>query len=372
ETDAARLLADPATLATYQIIVLGRNTEVFLTDDAVANLKKWLANSEGSLVCFRGAPASQIGQRLAELMPVRWTPGPETHYNVRLTGSARALDWLPAARAGMDPLADLPALATASRPEAAQALSVVLATAQVDPSGKPVPVISYHPVGSGRVVAVEGAGMWRWAFMPPDRQKQEGIYGSLWQSLVRWLVAQVGLLPSQRLSLRTDSISFDTGESVTATLLTRDWKGDPPQVELTGGQIEQPKRFASAPHGSYPGQYHVGLGRLEEGRYTLRVVGTDAHDPSAATAFDVRQSTVERLEIRTQPAVMAMIARESGGAVLDRVEPGKLAGQFRQYLARTRPQRVARTMAWDRWWALGGSLMLWAAAWSLRRRSGLV
>ena len=176
-------------------------------------------------------------------------------------------------------------------------------------------MISYQPVGSGRVVVVEGAGMWRWAFLPPERQKQEEIYGSLWQSLVRWLVAQVGLLPSQRLALRTDSISFNADESVTATLLARGWKGEPPQVELSGGPLERPRTFACVPHGSYPGQYHVGLGRLAEGRYALRVLGAEARDPSAATAFEVRQSTAERLDVRAQPAVMQMIARESGGAV---------------------------------------------------------
>ncbi|MCE5268371.1 MAG: hypothetical protein LLG00_10845 [Planctomycetaceae bacterium] len=370
ETDPTKLLADD--LASYQIVVLGRNTEVFLTDDALAKLRKWLVEAEGSLVCFRGAPTSQINQRLGELMPVRWTPTAEVHYNMQLTGTAQALHWLPVGRDGLNPLAELPPLAAAARPETAQALSVVLATGVVDASGKPAPVISYQPVGSGRSVAVEGAGMWRWAFLPPERQKQEEIYGSLWQSLVRWLVAQVGLLPSQRLALRTDSISLNTDESVSATLLTRDWKGDPPQVELIGGTLAGPRSFTCIPHGAYPGQYHVAVGRLDEGKYTLRMRGVDARDPSSATAFEVRQSTAERLDVRTQPAAMAMIARDSGGTALETVEPRLLAHEFHDYLTRTRPQRTARTMAWDRWWALSGALLLWATAWGLRRRSGLI
>jgi hypothetical protein len=48
-------------LAAYQIVILGRNAEVFLTDDALAKLRKWLVESEGSLVCFRG-PAAIRGQ----------------------------------------------------------------------------------------------------------------------------------------------------------------------------------------------------------------------------------------------------------------------------------------------------------------------
>jgi hypothetical protein len=219
---------------------------------------------------------------------------------------------------------------------------------------------------------VEGAGMWRWAFLPPDRQKEEEIYGSLWQSLVRWLVTQVGLLPSQRLSLRTDAITFRTDEAVRATLLARDWSGKPPQVELRGGQLKEPQPFPCVPHSSYPGQYNIGLGRLPEGRYTLNVLGTKEADSSATTVFDVRESTTERLDVRARPATMRLVAKESGGAVLETVEPRLLAKEFHQYLVRTRPQRTARTLAWDRWWMLTAALVLWGTAWGLRRRSGLV
>jgi hypothetical protein len=71
EKDAGTFLADGIALAAYQIVILGRNAEIFLTDDALSKLRKWLTEGEGSLVCFRGPPASQIGQRLGELMPMR-------------------------------------------------------------------------------------------------------------------------------------------------------------------------------------------------------------------------------------------------------------------------------------------------------------
>ena len=54
QTDAGRLLADPATLAKHQIIILGRDAEAFLSDDAVAQLRRWLNAGDGSVVCFRG------------------------------------------------------------------------------------------------------------------------------------------------------------------------------------------------------------------------------------------------------------------------------------------------------------------------------
>ena len=292
-------------------MILGRNAEAFLTDDALAKLRKWLTESEGSLVCFRGPPASQIGQRLGDLMPLRWAPAAESRFHVELTDAGQALRWLPVSGDGKSQLAELPSLATTARPEAAKALAVVLAKGVGGGTGQPSPMMVYQPVGSGRVVVVEGAGMWRWAFLAPEHQKQEEIYGSLWRSLVRWLVSNVGMLPSQRLALRADKLSFTTDENVTATLLVRDWSGDPPQVQLTGGPHARPQPFRCVPRGSYPGQFYVGLGRLPEGRYSLRVAGIDKNDVSGVAAFDVRGNLAERLDVCAQPNVMKMIARKA-------------------------------------------------------------
>ena len=173
----------------------------------------------------------------------------------------------------------------------------------------------------------------------PEHQQQEEIYGSLWRSLVRWLVANVGLLPSQRLALRADRLTFSTDEAATATLLVRDWSGEPPQVELSGGSAPQPQTFRCAPRGSYPGQYHVGLGRLPEGRYSIRVPGIDERELSGVAAFDVRGNLTERLDVGVQPNLMRLLAQQSGGEVLETVEPRLLAQQFDQHLRRTRPER---------------------------------
>lgn len=371
EKDAGKLLSDAGMLATYQIVILGRNAEAFLTDDALTNLRKWLAEGEGSLVCFRGPPAAQINQRLGELMPMRWTAASESRFHVQLTNAGQSLHWLPLTPSGENQLSDLPSLATSVRPEAAKALAIVLATGAAGNSAAG-PVMVYQPVGNGRVVVVEGAGMWRWAFLPPERQKQEEIYGSLWRSLVRWLVANVGLLPSQKWSLRADKLSFNTDENATATLLLRDPSAKSPQVTLTGGALEKPRHLACVPRGSSPGQYAVGLGRLGEGRYSLSIDGSDKNDLSAVATFDVRGDLSERLDVQAQPNVMKLVADGSGGAVLESAQPRLLAQQFDEHLGRTRPERITQTMAWDRWWVLIGALAIWGAAWGLRRRSGLV
>ncbi len=385
EKDAGKFLADRATLASYQIVILGRSAEVFLSDEALTRLTKWLNDDDGSLVCFRGAPSSKINQRLDALMPVRWTASAETRFRAQWTDAGQALRWLPG-EGDTDPLTAMPALATTAQPKVKPYVATVLATnaAGGSPpagghpaSGYPVPLVTYQAagsVGSGRVVAVEGAGMWRWAFLPPQHQDRDELYSSLWRSLIRWLVTNAGMLPSQRLALRFDKCTFNTEENAVVTLQVREdrWTGGTPQIELSGPALAQPQTVACKPLGSAPGQYLADFGRLGEGRYRVRVAGAGKDETAAEAAFDVRGNLKERLDVDAQPANMTRIAQDSGGAELAQAEPQELAKRFDEHIQRSRPERVIRTAAWDRWWLLVGAFALWGTTWGLRRWSGLI
>ncbi len=367
--NARELFRDGEGLDAYQIVVLGRDAEVYLGDKMLAPLKKWLAEESGSLVCVRGAPSSQISQRLGELLPVRWTPAREKRFRVQLTESGQSMRWLPAG-AEEDVLTKLPSLAMATQPERPKPLAVVLAAGAGE---NPNPVISYQPIGMGRVVVVEGAGMWRWAFLPAEHQEHDEVYGSLWRSLIRWLVANAGLLPSQQYALRSDKVTFGTSEQATATLLMHENRmGDVPQIELRGDVLKQPQTIDPLPSGTSPGQFRVVFGQLAEGRYRARVVGAADGDAAAIAAFDVRGSLTERLDIAARPDLMKLIADESGGVVLSSGDPNVLSLKFTEHLLASFPQRMLRVTAWDRWWVLVGVIGLWSLSWGLRRRTGLV
>jgi hypothetical protein len=374
EKDAGKFLADPASLASYQIVILGRRAEVFLSDESLTVLRKWLDTEDGSLVCFRGPPSSEINQRLDDLLPVRWTPSSETRFRAQWTEAGQELHWLPAGEG--DALAAMPSLAATARAEPKPYATTVLAASEAA-AGQSVPVVAYRPagaLGSGRVVVVEGAGMWRWAFLPPQHQDRDELYSAFWRSLLRWLVTNVGLLPSQHLALRADKATFNTEESASATLLVREnrWTGGLPHLELTGTEMKRPQTVACKPWGNTPGQYHADLGRLAEGRYRLRVAGAGKEELAAETALEVRGSLKERLDVAAQPATMTWIAQQSGGAVLERADPAQIARHFDEHLLRSRPERTVRTTAWDRWWVLAGMFVLWGGSWGLRRWSGLI
>lgn len=372
--DPQALLASPQGLASYQLVVLGRDAEVFLTPNLVERLRTWISRDGGSLICYRGAPMAQVPAELAKLLPVRWTPSRETRFRMRLTERGSDLSWLNPAESEEDVFSRLPSLATAAPAEQPKPLSVVLARSQAEQGPA---VVTYQSYGTGRVVAVEGSGMWRWAFLAPQYQQHDRVYESLWQSLLRWLVSSVGLVPGQDLVLRTDKVTYTTGESIAALLLTREQSGGGMglEVELTDEQDESTRKIAAVALGDEPGVYRVPFGALPEGRYHAAVTGSGGKAQSNSTAtvaFDVRPYSAEQLDVKARPDLMARISEQSGGAVLSADEPASLGDRFREHLARSRPERVRRITAWDRWWVLTGVFVVWGLAWGSRRSSGLV
>ncbi len=383
--DASEVLAEPYSfldgpegLAACQVVVLGRDAEVFLNDKILERLKHWVSHDGGSLVCYRGSPVARANQELAKMLPVRWTPARESRFRLRLTERGQEADWLASARVGDEGAFEkLPTLATMSSSENPKPLAVVLATSERE-SGQAL--VTYQPYGTGRVVAIEGAGMWRWAFLAPQFQQHDQVYSALWQSLLRWLISSVGLIPGQDQALRTDQVTYNTGESVSALLLMRKEgsKYAIPAVELLREGKLDGEKFTPVPLGDEPGVYRLAFGPLPTGRYRARVVATNKADnlkASAAlssTAFEVRPYFGEELDVKARPDLMRHISDETGGEILTTDTAAGLTDAFEKHLAQSRTERIRRLTAWDRWWVFLFVLSAWSVAWGLRRSAGLI
>lgn len=381
-TESSTILSDPRTLlddaeqmSQYQVIVLGRDSECFLSDTLVERLKNWVSRDGGSLVCYRGSPVASISQELAQMMPVRWAPTRESRFRMNLTDRGANLNWLiPSADRDQGQLDQLPSLTTHAKPERLKPLAVVLARSQS--SAESDPVVMYQSYGTGRVVTIEGSGMWRWAFLAPQFQQLDEIYGSLWQSLLRWLVSSVGLVPGQDMMLRSEKVRYATDEPVSALLLMReDASGDAvPKVELTDSSGKTLNTVTPVPLGDEPGVYQVLYGPLPEGSYRSFIKDKSGKNDqkSAGIAFDVRPQFLEKIEVAARPDIMSRIASESGGTVIEDPQPEQFAQEFQEHLSAALPLRTVRFSAWDRWWVLLLVVLIWGTAWGLRRAGGLV
>tara|TARA_R110001592_G_scaffold348994_1_gene643558 strand:- start:13760 stop:16042 length:2283 start_codon:yes stop_codon:yes gene_type:complete len=374
-SDPRALLNDAQQISQYQVIVLGRDSECFLSDTLVERLKNWVSRDGGSLVCYRGSPVASISQELAQMMPVRWSPTRESRFRMSLTDRGANLNWLvPSADRDQGQLDQLPSLTTHTRPERLKPLAVVLARSQS--SAESDPVVMYQSYGTGRVVTIEGSGMWRWAFLAPQFQQLDEIYGSLWQSLLRWLVSSVGLVPGQDMVLRSEKVRYATDEPVSALLLMREdaSRDAVPAVELTDSSGKTINTMTPVPLGDEPGVYQVLFGPLPEGSYRsfIKNKSGKTDQESVGIAFDVRPQFLENIEVAARPDIMSRIASESEGAVIEDPQPQKFAQEFQEHLSDALPLRTVRFSAWDRWWVLLFVVLIWGTAWGLRRSGGLV
>jgi hypothetical protein len=364
-------------LKQYRVVVLGRWTESFLDDESISRLRYWISHEGGALVCSRGAPTSpsdsNVQQKLATLLPVRWSDQTEFRARGKLTGFGSSTSLVPSAETVGDPLVRLPSLALGQRPKLGVGLPQVLVQSATDASGESVPLVSHQPYGSGQTVVVEGAGMWRWAFLPPQQARSQSVYAQLWQGLMQWLISQQELLPGQDLALRSDRLVYVTGDSVGASVLAADPnRGTVPDCLLKSDSESLPKRIQATRAADQSGVFRIRMGNLPPGHYTATLEGLDSGKPGASTEFDVRDPWFERLEVDARPGLMRQIAERSGGRVLTMANVGSVADDFAEHLKISRPERTRRTALWDRPWVLLATLGAWVTCWVTRRKSGLV
>ena len=370
------ILQDPEQLRKYQILLLGREAEIFLTANAVDNIRDWISRDGGAVVCYRGAPVAEPDQKLSRLLPVKWAVGPasstnESRFRIQVTERGDDLSWLRIG--GPDGLSKLPSLAASAATDSIKPLAVVLGRG--GSSGGNSPVLTYQPYGTGKVVVVEGSGMWRWAFLSPEYRQLDSSYGILWQSLMRWLVSSGGLLPGEEIALQMDRVAFTDGESVSGIVLRRAQSdlNELPAVEILneGGELLQSIR--PIPVGDELGVYQVFAGVMPVGHYKMRLTTTESGDTITKNVeFDVRPDLREQLEVSARADLMQRIGELSGGGVLSSASASDLRQRFEEHVQQSRPVQYRRLTAWDRWWVLTGILCLWTTTWALRRRTGLI
>lgn len=372
-TEVPAILQDLHKLRDYQILLLGREAESYLTGAAVENIRQWLAEDGGSLICYRGAPVAEPDRQLARILPLRWSRdrgSNESRFRVQVTERGDDLSWL--RLGGGEALSKLPSLATTSNTESIQPLAVVLGRGAQNST---TPVLTYQPYGTGKVVVIEGAGMWRWAFLAPEFQEHDPVYGTLWQSLLRWVLSSGGLLPGEMVSLQMDRVTFTAGEAVSAIVLKREDadSGPLPPVELRDADGQLLQTAQPIPVGSEPGVYQVFLGKPEAGSYEVTFTGDEDQLPGTRKVrFDVRPDLREQLEIAARPELMSRIAELSDGEVLQGEQLSSLANTFQSYRAASQAVQYRRIPVWDRWWVLVSLFLLWSGTWAVRRSHGLV
>ncbi len=373
-------LEDAALLRQYRLIVLGRDAEVFLTDTGLQNLRQWILQEGGCLLCSRGAPTNQTMAKLADILPVRWSSGIESRFRSKISqyGHDSAI-FDSIVDDGGDPLTNLPSLEMNAIPKSRLGLPQVLVQSTRDQDGQVIPIVSNQPYGSGQTIVVEGSGMWRWAFLPPQHAASDNIYPALWQSLVQWVISQQDFLPGQDVAIRSDRPTFLSGDPAGATVIVRpnselqgEIESNDLQVLLDGGRMTLPKRFPLIRFDDDKNVFRVDFGTLDVGYYEARVVSGQTDTTLAETSMEVRDPWFERLEVDARPDVLKRVSQISGGKVLEPSEAATVIETFQKKLEAARPSKFTKRSIWDKPTILLLVLATWVTLWIVRRQSGLV
>jgi hypothetical protein len=402
-----KLPGTAAEFAKYDVVVIGKGVEDLFSDAGVEALKRYVADHAGSVVLLRGQ-AEERGHRLEVLEPVRWSEEQIRDFRLQLTEEGRrnpAFSFGPGEDA-QTVIQKLPTMISATRVEGEKALAVVLARAGVgqaaslpstgkgqavsvpsaekrqadSPShSREMAVLAYQNYGQGKVVALVGQGLWRWAFLPPEMQEYASCYNDFWTHLMRWLVSQSDFLPGQEVTLRTDRGSYAPDDTVNLMAFVRGKAASQlPAVRIAapdgavatvrlskaGGKQAD---FIGAFRPKLPGEYLASLTMGKAGQ-----ADSLPHSRGVVTVpFSVFEGREEDIVTAADPELMRRIAAAGGGEALSLHDLRALPHKLREIHAASITKTEARP-AWDRWWVLAGILGALSLEWGLRRRMGLV
>lgn len=378
ETDRPAFPDDAASLATFDLVVFGKNIDPFLTEERLALLRSYVRDRGGAVLFSRGRPTSSSLPGLEPLEPVTW--GPTLSADYRFTphrdGEAAGLfgQALPAADASL--WTSLPTLKDGRQITLVKPFTRVLAEGIPDatgPSGR-FPALVIRRYGQGVTGLVNGDGLWKWDFFPEARELGN-CYEDFWTQLIQWMASYSEFLPGQDFSLKLPAIRGEVDVPLAAAISYRGPQPTPtPTLRITNPQgtqaLTQP---APIPDPSGRPLWRASLTPDQPGTWTLKVLDPRTNaSPTPEVLFTVPPPPTEQDDLSPDPQALEQVARATGGTTM-------LPADFTRFLTTTvqpaPPATRESGAVWQAAWtnaptALAIALLL-AAEWFLRRRNGL-
>jgi hypothetical protein len=361
-------------MSKYDLIIFGKGFEEFYDEAGVKTLKEWISERGGNLLFLRGRPDERM-ESLGEIEPVTWSDQEIDELRMRLTQEGKAHPGFAFAISedAQTVVKKLPPLVSATRVQGEKALAVVLARAENavnDQDAKEMATLAYIRYGQGKVMAIVGQGLWRWAFLPPDLESYGKVYEEFWTQTVRWMVSESDFLPGQNISLRTDRAGYAPNETVTFLGYLRGRKAAAPSALTLTRPDGTTTQVGAATGDGKRADFTATYRPTQPGEYIASVPAPGAKAAPVSTVFTVFPGHEEDLNRSADPDLMRQIAATSGGYAL---APGDVSGlpERLQAAEQAKQRKTEPRTAWDRPWVLAFLFLLLAAEWWIRRRSGM-
>lgn len=369
EQSAFKLPTDAPAWSAYDAVILGQGVDQVLSPAQLAALERSVDQLGGVVIFARGDAVSGGGQ-LDAMQPVTWGKVTRESIALKVAQDGRgAPPFRVLAEAGAKDTVP-PALLGRRAPGIPKTLSATLAVTVGDGE---FPAFVHRRFGSGQVLGVGVAGLWRWAF----NAKIDGpnsLFDRFWDQTILWLVNNRDTAPGLRYTFRANTANVLLGEMLHLRIVQRELEGPavPPAASLALSVRRDEREVARVT--ALPQAQGDPLRLAAE--YVPERVGPhriEVRLPDGTTQtvrFNVYDDNAEASEVAADPSYLRRLAEASGGRVLKpeefaaelkRVKVAPVSGGVDTRLEPVWPQ------AWV-FWLLG---LVGVADWFLRRRWGL-
>lgn len=236
-------------------------------------------------------------------------------------------------------------------------------------SSSNAPVLTERKLGAGRVFFLGLDETWRWRLKSDEREADR-----FWRQLVRYAAGEPYAASRGPLALDVDKVSAAPGEVV--HVRARSQGGRLPRenaascsIDIVRGDMAISTRALRATGG---GRFAGDISGLLEGDYQLRLRGTTADSSDVAVEVPLHVAATSEAEMRDvsgDPAMLARIARASGGQYLPIEQVDRLPERI-SAVADSESQFVRRPL-WNSPLLFLFVLACFAGEWALRKRLGL-
>ena len=376
--NSAEPIRVPQTLeqfARYDVIIIGKGYEQFFDAGATANLKRWISERGGSLVLLRGR-AEETTAALRDLEPFTYSPEQIEAARAQLTDAGKAYPgFVQPNREDADTIVrKLPLLITSAKVSGTKAMATVLARTEGGTSDKEetgeMALLAWQRVGQGKVMAVTGDGLWRWAMLPPELAQYSGVFPEFWAQTVRYLASGSDFLPGQNLTLTPSRPTYAPQEEIDFTvtrrgtandtlpiLTVRDERGNATPLTLSAGRTDNGATT-----------YTAQMTASSAGDYSATATQTRNGKQETATAlYSIVPPLAETVGRSANPALMRHIAEAGGGETLAPDELKLLPTKLRTLERATRTRELKHELT-SSCWVLCLLVGLLGLEWLLRRR----
>lgn len=358
-------------LMNYDLVILGDLRPDALSEDQQAQLVEFVEKRGGGLILVDGRrnhlrawPQTKAGS----LIPVTWkddgapsaaldydlTPQGETMEALRLSDS-------PSTNPALWTRLPKPFWVAPAEPLPDAAVLARLGNSTTTPS----PAMVWRRLGAGSVLWLGTDELWRWRYEVADQHHQR-----FWMQVAAWVAAPPFMVENERLSLGTDQLRYQEGDTAELRVRLRNESGavvseGSPRAHVFRNGLEIAS-LELTPDPSHGGVFRAITGTLPAGDYHISVSEGTAPASDLKLSFRVEsQANKEWSQLTLNRPLLEGMARVSQGRFLREGDVAQLPDLLQQ-LDRMET-RTTETHLWYSWWWFGAVMLLLTAEWILRK-----